>query len=113
MTEKEFELAKEIENEIKSYLCDDASLIINKIQELIRSINNRHEKQGYSEGEVQPVSVTENDILKKAEEIIPADLYRDCSGFVTIEDRNKHKRNLLIKGIKIGLELQKQATASL
>lgn len=50
---------------------------------------------------------SDDEIIKKAKGIIPEDLYRDCGGFVTIEDRNESKRRILIEGIKIGLHWQK------
>lgn len=47
--------------------------------------------------------LSNEEIEAKAKEVIPEDLYKDCGGYVTIEDRNKDKRNLLIEGINIGV----------
>lgn len=47
---------------------------------------------------------SEEEIATKAKEEIPEDLYKDCSGIMTIEDRNLSKRNILIRGIKIGID---------
>lgn len=45
-------------------------------------------------------------IEKLAKEIVPEKLYKDCSGFPTVEDKNLEIRQVLIKGINIGLDWQ-------
>ena len=42
----------------------------------------------------------EEKIQTIAKEVIPEDLYKDCSGYVTIEDKNFDMRQILIKGIR-------------
>lgn len=47
------------------------------------------------------------DIEEMGKILIPEDLYKDCSVFPSTEDRNYLQRQLLIRGIKVGVKMVK------